>query len=205
MSSRVGFGFSASSACATRIMAGVQYPHCKPCVSQKASCNGDNSPGPGVTPSIVVIGVPSACGANIRHARTATPSNRTVQAPQTPCSQPACAPLRPRCSRRQSSSVVRGSTSSACSVPLTVRLIRIASLSDGVGACISNGSSGKTDRDPATVFGRGVKIGQGRYIGQGLEDRTFNSEGVECAAFQLFLSARQPNRKVCRGSNADDV
>src|SRR6476660_680214 len=204
MSSRVGFGFSASSACATRIMAGVQYPHCMPCVSQKASCNGDNSPGPGVTPSIVVIGVPSACGANIRHARTATPSNRTVQAPQTPCSQPTCAPLRPRCSRRQSSNVVRGSTSSVCSAPLTMRLIRIVFLSDGVGACISNRLSGEADGNPATVFGRGMQIGQGRDIGQGFNDRTLNSDGVQCPAFQLLLSTCQPNGKVCRGANAND-
>ena len=39
---------------------------------------------------------PSACTASIRQERTGSPSSRTVQAPHTPCSQPACVPLRPR-------------------------------------------------------------------------------------------------------------
>src|SRR3989442_759163 len=62
-----------------------------PWVSQNASWIGASSPGPGATPSIVVISMPSACTAKARHDRTATPSNSTVQAPHTPCSQPAWA------------------------------------------------------------------------------------------------------------------
>src|SRR5262249_50789713 len=101
-------------------------------------------------------------------------------------------------------SVVRGSTSSVCSIPLTASLIRMVFLSDSVGACISNRASGETDGNPATVFSRGVEVGHGRDIGQGFEDRTFSMNGVECAAFLLLLSDGQPNGKVCRGSNADD-
>ena len=44
-------------------------------------------------------------------ARTATPSSRTVQAPQTPCSQPTCVPVSPSRWRRKSVSSSRGSTS----------------------------------------------------------------------------------------------
>src|SRR5579885_669634 len=65
-----------------------------PCVSQNASWTGDNSPGAGVTPSMVVIVEPSACGANIRHERTAAPSHNTVQAPQTVSSMRMARPFR---------------------------------------------------------------------------------------------------------------
>ena len=59
------------------------------------------------------IALPCACTANIRQARTGSPSSSTVQAPQTPCSQPICVPVRPQSSRIASSSVRRGSTRSA--------------------------------------------------------------------------------------------
>ena len=85
-----------------------------------------------------------------------------------------------------------------------MRLIRIAGLSDGMGARISNRLSGEANGNPATVFGRGMQIGQGRDIGQGFNDRSLNSGGVECPAFQLFLSTGQPNGKVCHGANAND-
>ena len=39
---------------------------------------------------------PSACTANIRQARTGSSSTSTVQAPQTPCSQPTCVPVSSR-------------------------------------------------------------------------------------------------------------
>ena len=71
----------------------------------------DSSPGAGARPSTVVISCPSACTANIRHERTGAPSRRTVQAPQTPCSQPTCVPVRPSSWRRKSDSSRRGSTS----------------------------------------------------------------------------------------------
>ena len=54
-----------------------------------------------------------------RLARTA-PSSSTVQAPQTPCSQPTCVPVSPRSSRRTSASVLRGSTTARRCSPLTV-------------------------------------------------------------------------------------
>ena len=48
---------------------------------------------------------PSACAASIRQERTASPSTMTVQAPQTPCSQPRCVPVSLSRARRQSASV----------------------------------------------------------------------------------------------------
>ena len=65
------------------------------------------------------IVAPSACTASVRHERTATPSSRTVQAPQTPCSQPTWVPVSPSSWRRKSDSSSRGSTSARRSTPLT--------------------------------------------------------------------------------------
>ena len=67
------------------------------------------------------IGLPSACTANIRQERTGSPSTSTVQAPQTPCSQPIWVPVWPQSSRMASASVRRGSTLIACARPLMVQ------------------------------------------------------------------------------------
>ena len=64
---------------------------------------------------------PSHCTASIRQPRTIAPSTRTVQAPQTPCSQPTWLPVRASASRRKSTSVVRASTRSCTCSPFTVR------------------------------------------------------------------------------------
>ena len=73
------------------------------------------------SPSMVVIARPSTWAASVRQASTRSPSTCTVQAPHWPWSQPFLVPVRPRCSRRASSSVTRGSTASSCAVPLTSR------------------------------------------------------------------------------------
>ena len=59
------------------------------------------------SPSTVVTSRPCAWTANIRHERTGSPSTRTVHAPQTPCSQPTCVPVKPRSWRRKSLNRVR--------------------------------------------------------------------------------------------------
>src|ERR1700687_1420192 len=174
-----------------------------PWVSQKASCTGDSSPGPGVTPSMVVMAEPSAWAANIRQERTATPSNSTVQAPRTPCSQPAWAPVSASWSRRQSSRVVRGSTSSSRTAPLTLSLMRMGFFPLRVGACVGNGAGGETGRDPTAVFGRGVQIAQWVDIGERLGHGGFYFRGVESAAFQLVLGAVESHGKIGDGADAD--
>ena len=68
---------------------------------------------------MVVISRPSTSAASERHDFTRLPSISTVQAPHWPRPQPFLEPVRCRCSRRASSSVVRGSSVSRCSVPLT--------------------------------------------------------------------------------------
>ena len=59
---------------------------------------------------MVRMSLSNAWTANIRQERTALPSMITVQAPQTPCSQPICVPVSPHSSRMVSTSVRRGST-----------------------------------------------------------------------------------------------
>src|SRR3546814_12317506 len=63
---------------------------------------------------------PSACTANIRQERIGWPSNSTLQAPQTPCSQPTWVPVRPATSRRKSTSVIRALTVASYVLLLTV-------------------------------------------------------------------------------------
>src|SRR5437773_8015971 len=75
----------------------------------KATCNGW-SWSPCAKPSIVVISRPSTRAANERHDLTRLPSINTVHAPHWPRPQPFFEPLRCRCSRKASSSVVRGSS-----------------------------------------------------------------------------------------------
>ena len=64
-----------------------------------------------------------------RHAAHAPPSTSTVQAPQTPCSQPTCVPVRPRSSRMKSASERRASTT--CSTRRVVDGERSAMRSPG--------------------------------------------------------------------------
>src|ERR1700690_1870870 len=174
-----------------------------PWVSQKASWIGDNSPGPGVTPSMVVISEPAACAANIRQERTATPSNSTVQAPQTPCSQPAWAPLRSSRSRRQSSKVVRGSTSISCTVPLTLSSMRMGSSPLRIAKRIRDGARGQHGGDAAAIGRRGVQVVERVDIAERLLSRGADRFRVERAAGQLPLGALQANRMIGSGADAD--
>src|SRR5262245_50026782 len=66
---------------------------------------------------------PSACTASIRQERAVMPSNKMVQAPQTPCSQPRWVPVRPNVWRRKSASVSRTSASAVYDLPFTVSVI----------------------------------------------------------------------------------
>ena len=87
---------------------GVQKPHCSPWHSENACCTGlsrpSAEPSTSVSPSTVVISRSTAETANIRHERIGRPSTSTVQAPQTPCSQPTWVPVRPRSWRSASDS-----------------------------------------------------------------------------------------------------
>ncbi len=107
-----------SKSCAAISMPGVQYPHCSALRSRKAACRSAISP-LSDRPSMVSTDVPCVCTASIRQARTISSFTRTVQAPQTPCSQPTCVPVRCRCSRRKSARLSRGKTCASTRSPLT--------------------------------------------------------------------------------------
>ena len=64
------------------IMPGVQKPHCRPCISRKASCSTCSVPSAAAMPSMVRISAPFACTANTVQDFTDLPSRSTVQAPQ---------------------------------------------------------------------------------------------------------------------------
>ena len=72
--------------------------------------------------------LPSAAELGRVHVRTARPSSRTVHAPHAEMPQPNFVPVRPSVSRSAHRSGISGSTSSACSLPLTVIAIAMAIL-----------------------------------------------------------------------------
>ena len=111
-------GVVSSSSTAVISIPGVQKPHCRPCFSQNASCSGCMSSAL-PSPSMVRISAPAAWTASMRQERALSPLTSTVQAPQTPCSQPTWVPVSPRPSRRKSLSSVRGSHAAARRSPLT--------------------------------------------------------------------------------------
>src|SRR6266850_2240476 len=108
---------------------GVQKPHCSPWHSANACWTGCNSPFL-ESPSTVMISPPSAIGANSVQDFVVRPFNRTVQAPQYVVSQPICVPVRLKCSRSNSTSRVRGSTSASRGSPLTRTRTRMFSASN---------------------------------------------------------------------------
>ena len=72
---------------------------------------------------MVMISAPSAWTPRTVQDFTDTPSSSTVQAPHEDVSQPTLVPVSARLSRRTCTSRSRGSTSSSCCVPLTVKAI----------------------------------------------------------------------------------
>src|SRR6266566_2360500 len=71
---------------------------------------------------MVVTLSPSTWTASIRQERADLPFTSTVQAPQTPCSQPTCVPVSISSWRRKSASVVRTLTSRWNAIPFTSTL-----------------------------------------------------------------------------------
>src|SRR5215470_1846625 len=109
---------------------------------------------------MVVSSWPFACTASIRQERTGMPSSCTVQAPQTPCSQPTCVPARSNSWRRKSLSSIRPSTPPRrYSVPLTESAMSWRSGGIG-GPLIGRSQRPARDhaRDVALVIAGGVDI-----------------------------------------------
>ena len=81
------------------IMPAAQKPHWKACASWKAFWTGCIPPS-GARPSMVVILRPSARKAGTRQEWNGLPSIQTVQAPQSPASQPFFTPNTSRSRRK---------------------------------------------------------------------------------------------------------
>jgi hypothetical protein len=113
----VGLGWASTRAAALRIMPGVQKPHWKPFSSAKARWTGWSR-----RPSMVVMAASSHSTARIMQDFTGLPSSRTVQAPQSPFSQPHLAPVSPSFSRSTRKRVSPGRTAARRSSPLTCRI-----------------------------------------------------------------------------------
>src|SRR5437868_6246337 len=103
------------------ITPGPQKPHCSEPFSSNAFWMGWRRSCV-ASPSIVRTSRPSACPASIRHEFTSLPSTITVQAPQSPTSQPSLAPVRLKLSRRSLRSVVSDGTDAVRCSPLTFML-----------------------------------------------------------------------------------
>src|SRR3954452_213802 len=71
-------------------------------------------------PSTVVISYPPTCPAAVRQEQTGAPSTRTVQAPQSPASQPIFVPIRPRSSRKTCDRRFVAAAATRTSLPLTL-------------------------------------------------------------------------------------
>src|SRR5215471_19658300 len=69
---------------------------------------------------MVVMLAPSICQTKTVQDFTALPSTCTTQAPHCEVSQPTCVPVSRRCSRRNCTNRVRGSTSPVTALPFTV-------------------------------------------------------------------------------------
>ena len=137
----------------------MQKPHWSAWWRRNDSCSGVRPASP-ASDSTVDDGEPSACTASRQQPRTATPSRSTVHAPQTPCSQPTCVPVRPSRWRRKSVSSRRGSTVSRTARPLTVSSIadhRARSIAPSRRACRSGTGGSRTRRASWTGDRRGVR------------------------------------------------
>ena len=89
-------------------MPGVQMPHCAAPCARKARCSRSVSP-PVARPFDGLDGAAVRLAVGTRQAQTCSPSSSTVQAPQSPASQPTLVPVRPRSSRSVSASDAKAS------------------------------------------------------------------------------------------------
>ena len=70
---------------------------------------------------------PSACALGTRQAHTWAPSSSTVQAPQSPASQPILVPVRPSSPRSVSASETNGAAAVLAGLPFSVKEMRVGS------------------------------------------------------------------------------
>jgi hypothetical protein len=159
-----------SSAVADTSIPGVQAPHCAAPWTRKEVCKrlcmGDRL----ARPSTVVTSHPATCPAATRQAHTGSPSSNTVQAPQSPASQPTFVPVRPRSSRNTRERRRLPVTLTSTLRPLMEKEMSCDSIGD-VGVCVATSGSPHTSlqRSPdqrnggiPPVLGRCADVVNGR-------------------------------------------
>src|SRR4051812_34166399 len=151
-SSRVGLGFSVSSASAAMIMPLVQKPHWVAKPSRNACWSGER-PSTGVVPSSVLTVEPLIVSTGTRQDMTAWPSTWQVQVPHVPTPQPRLAAVRPRLSRSALSRVVPGWARNSVGSPLSSSSMTL----DGMG----EGSADVDGQDATAVPRAGVRVVEG--------------------------------------------
>src|SRR6185503_4852841 len=151
---------------------------------------------------MVVSRYPSACTASIRQDLAGSPSTRIVQAPHTPCSQPACVPFRPIVSRRQSSSVERGSTSTSTVPPLTCNSTRMPA-----SGCLVPGVEDRAARqgggNALAVGGAGMEVVHRLQLRRGGDNRIAHRRLVEVRSQQRVGYRIEADRHVAGTADAD--
>ena len=128
-----------------------------------------------------------------------------MQAPQTPCSQPAWVPLSRKFSRSASSSVLRGSTSAeridAVDAQIDFHRAPSAGFGGGIGARLFERANAKRDRDAAAIGGAGMQIAHRIDIGRGGIDRFRHRCRIQPGANQRRHI--EPQRPVADAADAE--
>src|SRR6185503_9841889 len=151
---------------------------------------------------MVVSRYPSACTASIRQDLAGSPSTRIVQAPHTPCSQPACVPFRPIVSRRQSSSVERGSTSTSTVPPLTCNSTRMPA-SGCLVACVEDRAARQGGGNALAIGGAGVEVIYGLEVLGGGCDRVAHRGLLETRSHQRVRYPTEAHRRIAGTADTD--
>src|SRR6202521_862571 len=145
-----GAGFLSTKAVAATSIPGVQAPHCAAPWVRNACCNLAPT-FVSASPSTVVTSHPSTCPVATRHAQTGSPSNRTVQAPQSPASHPTLVPVNPSSSRSTRDSRCNGELETLTTRPFTRNAMNCASVSVLGSRVAAISRSPRTSSTPAAL------------------------------------------------------
>ena len=104
-------------------MPGVQIPHWAAPWRWNESWRAASRPPASTSPSTVMTSRPATCPTGVMQEHTCRPSSNTVQAPQSPASQPTLVPVSARSSRSTWTSLRIGSTPTSAGFPLSVNAI----------------------------------------------------------------------------------
>src|SRR3989442_13771879 len=118
----LGEPLRSSKAVAETSMPVVHIPHWAAARRREDPCRRPNKGGGRESPSTVVTSCPSTCAIATRQAQTGSPSTKTVQAPQSPASQPTLVPVSPRLLRSPLDSRSTGGTETVTPHPFTEKV-----------------------------------------------------------------------------------